>query len=265
MSAGGDPERRIAEAYRWHRRLGARVIETPHCHVVADPAHPDVWDANHVDEVTASTFEDIEAVLAAMHAHLAHTNWRVAHTDGFTPDPFLARLAFDDYKEQFVAIQMALDPSTRPPLSPCDLRLVDSDEDWLRLARLVRLNHEEGHVTGGLVLPPAFSDQVLAGYRAKSPLCRFHLVFVDGEAIAYGAKAAAPNGVGMIEDLFTHPGRRRRGVASAMIAAFADDLRRRGCDTVFLGALVDEQAKRLYAKLGFRPVAVARCWVKEVA
>ena len=265
MSAGVDLARRIAETYRWHRRLGARVIETPYCHVLADPAHSDVWDSNHVDEVTARTAEEVEAVFAAMSAHLAHASCHVAHTDGFTPDLFLARLAFEDFKERFVAIQMALDPSINPPLSPCDLRPVESDEAWRTLAALVRINHEEGHVTGGLVLPPAFTEQVVGGYRAKAPQCRFHLVFADGEAIAYGASAAAPNGVGMIEDLFTHPARRRRGIASAVIAAFAEDLRRRGSDAVFLGALADEQAKRLYFKLGFRPVAVARCWVKASA
>jgi len=35
-----------------------------------------------------------------------------------------------------------------------------------------------------------------------------------------------------------------------------------GCETLFLGALADEQAKRLYARLGFRPVGLARTWVK---
>jgi hypothetical protein len=42
--------RLIAETYRWRLRLGARVFATSHCCVVADPAHPDVWDANHADD-----------------------------------------------------------------------------------------------------------------------------------------------------------------------------------------------------------------------
>ena len=32
----------IAEAYRWQRRLGNMNIAAPHCHIVANPAHPDV-------------------------------------------------------------------------------------------------------------------------------------------------------------------------------------------------------------------------------
>ena len=82
-------------------------------------------------------------------------------------------------------------------------------------------------------------------------------------AIAYGSCAAAPNGVGMIEDLFTLPTHRRKGVATAMIVGFVDRLRAGGCDTVFLGALANEAPKQLNRRLGFEPAALARAWVKE--
>ncbi len=104
-----DLPRRIAEAYRWQRRLGARVIETPYCHIVADPSKPDVWDYNHADAVSAIRPAEIDLAFEAMDQHLAHTRWRVVHTDGFTPDPFLARLAFADFRERPVTIQMALE------------------------------------------------------------------------------------------------------------------------------------------------------------
>jgi len=45
-----------------------------------------------------------------------------------------------------------------------------------------------------------------------------------------------------------------------MIAAFVEEL---GCGAVFLGALAQERPKRLYARLGFAPVALARVWVKD--
>jgi len=48
-----DLARTIAEAYRWQRRLGNTQIAAAHCHIVVDQAHPDVWDSNHADEVTA--------------------------------------------------------------------------------------------------------------------------------------------------------------------------------------------------------------------
>ena len=261
--SGLDLTRRIAEAYRWHRRLGACVLETPVCCIVADPARPGVWESNHVEAVTAETDAEIDAVFAVMDVELAHTETRVAHTDGFTPDAFLARLAFADFQERFVAIQMALTGPVRVARTPLDLRPVESEDDWRRFAALVRLNHVEGHATGGMLLPPEFTADMVAVYRAKAPQCQFCLVHAGEEAIAYGASAAAPNGLGMIEDVFTRPESRRRGVASAMLAAFADQLTGQGCDRVFLGALANEQAKGLYARLGFRPVGLARTWVKD--
>ena len=93
-----DLTRRIAEAYRWQRRLGNTQIAAPGCHLVVDPAHPDVWDSNHADEVTARTDAEIDVVFAAMDRYLSHTAWRVIHTDCFTPDAFVARLALDDFE-----------------------------------------------------------------------------------------------------------------------------------------------------------------------
>ena len=256
--------RRIAAAYRWHRRLGATVFETPHCGIVADTSKPQVWDCNHADDVTARDAAECDAVFAAMDRHLCHTSWRVVHTDGFTPDAFLARLAHADFHERPATIQMALQGDVAHRGAALDLRAVESAADWAALQALVIANHREGKTTGGLEIEQATSAAMVAGYRAKAPQCRFHLAFADGRPVAYGAVAAAPGGLGMIEDLFTLTPYRRSGVASAMIAAFVDDVRRRGCDVVFLGALADEAAKRLYRRLGFVPAALARAWVKDL-
>jgi len=112
-------------------------------------------------------------------------------------------------------------------------------------------------------LPFEISAGMVAGYRAKSEVYHFHMAIQDGHPVAYGAHAAAPNGAGMIEDLFTLQSARRGGIATAMIAAFTDRLRATGCHTVFLGALASERPKHLYARLGFRPVTLARAWVRR--
>lgn len=255
--------RMIAEAYRWQRRLGHSTFETPFCHIVANPAFPDVWDANHAHAVTAQSDAEIDSVFAAMERHLAHTRWRVAHTDGFTPDAFLARLALEDYQERPVTIQMALAGDLTERGAKIDLRPVLHDADWAELHRLVALDYAEGRKSGDLEVSQAFVTSAVAAYRAKGEAYTYNLVLLEGEVVAYGALAMAPNGVGMIEDLFTLPSARRKGVATGMIAAFADRLRDSGSHTIFLGALASEAPKRLYARLGFQPVGLARAWVKD--
>ena len=256
--------RLVAEAYRWQRRLGAKVIPTPCCAIVASPEHPDVWEANHADGVTARTDEETRTVFAAMDSHLAHTPWRVVHTDCFTPDAFLARLALD-FDERFVAILMALDGDLTDRGAPVELRPVVDDAGYQALLKLVRLNHAERQEVDRLHLPPEFSAAMVDVYRAKRDAYRFHLAVKEGVPIAYGGCAAAPNGVGMIEDLFTLPSERRRGVITGVIAAFVDALRARGCELIFLGALANDRPKRLYARLGFRPVTLARTWARKLA
>ena len=253
----------IAEAYRWQRRLGNMNIAASHCRIVANPAHPDVWDANHADDVTAQTEAETDAVFAAMDEHLGHTSWRVIHTDCHTPDAFLARLAFDDFEERPVTIQMALKGDLTHRGASIELRLVASDSDWGALLKLVLADHAEGRKTGGLDLCPEVTAGMVASYRAKSGACHFHLAMRDGVPVAYGAHASAPNSVGMIEDLFALPSARRRGVATAMIAAFTDRLRADGCPIIFLGALAAEQPRHLYARLGFHPVGLSRTWVRR--
>lgn len=260
-----DLARTIAEAYRWQRRLGNTQIAAAHCHIVADPSHPDVWDSNHADEVTAQTDTEVDGVFRAMEEHLAHTRWRVIHTDPFTPDAFLARLALDNFEERPTTIQMALHGDVTDRGARVALHPVASGADWNKLLELVLADHAEGRRTSGLDLSPEVSAGMVAGYRAKSPAYQFYLAMQGDEPVAYGAHAAAPNGAGMIEDLFTLQSARRRGIATAMIAVFTDRLRAAECHTIFLGALISEPPKHLYARLGFRPVMLARTWVRENA
>ena len=256
--------RRIAEAYRWQRRLGNTQIVGPGCHLVVDPAHPDVWDSNHADEVTARTGAEIDAVFAAVDRHLAHTVWRVIHTDCFTPEAFLARLALDGFEERPVTIQMVLRGNVCMHGPAIAFRPVVDEADWEALHQLVRADHAEGR-RSSLDILPEVSAGIVAGYRAKSGAYHFRLAMQNGVPVAYGAHATAPNGVGMIEDLFTLPSARRQGIASAIIAAFTDRLHADGCDTIFLGALATEPPKRLYARLGFSPVMLARTWVRRLS
>lgn len=255
----------IIEAYRWQRALGNGIVEARHGRLVVNADRPEVWDANHADAVTAATPEEADELLADMDGHFAHTSWRVVHTDPTTPAPFGARLALDGFVEQPAVIQMVLAGTVAAATAgpAADLAPVETDADWGVLAALVRRDHEEGARTGGKRLSPVVTDAIVSGYRAKDGPYRFHLSRVAGRPVGYGALALAPSGAGMIEDLFTLAAFRRRGIASAMIAAFAAGLDAEGARCVFLGAQAGERARHLYARLGFRPIMLTRCWVRN--
>ena len=101
--------------------------------------------------------------------------------------------------------------------------------------------------------------------RRRSPPGRLWLIVAGGEAVGYGTATVCPGGLGVIEDLYTHPDRRRRGLMSAFIAAAVDRLREAGCSGVFLDAHVDAAPQQLYAALGFAPIALTRTWARQLA
>ena len=263
-------QRRIVQAYRWQRRLGHALVTGPECRLVVNPALPDLWDANHVDEVTAATEAGADAVFAAMDRQFGQARWRVVHTDCFTPDAFVARLAFEDFEEQSVTIQMVLQGGLTDRGARIALRPVVDDADWRALQRLVIVNHAGSTPTAGSGASPQIGEAqigeaMVAAWRAKASAQRFHLVLQNGAPVAYGSCAVAPGGVGMIEDLFTLPSARRQGLATGLVAVFTDQLIAAGCDVVFLGAFADAAPKRLYARLGFRPVTLTRVWMRRSA
>ncbi|WP_186728880.1 GNAT family N-acetyltransferase [Sphingomonas panacisoli] len=215
--------------------------------------------------MTAESDAEIDAVLAAMDQHLGHSEWRVVHTDPFTPEPFLARLAYDGFAERPVVIQMTCDRLAPARAASVLIVEVTEQREWDVLGELVAADVQEGKRTGGLDLDLDFVRGMIANYRLKTPEYRFHLAVRDGQALAYGAMAIAPNRMGMIEDLFTLQSARRQGIASTLIAYFDRELRAAGCHQLFLGAVAEEEAKSLYFNLGFRPAMLTRCWVKNVS
>lgn len=251
----------MLETYRWHRALGQEARTIDYARIIVDPAHPNVWDTNHADCITAATQQQIAGVLGALDHYHSHSNWRVVHTDPQTPENFTAHLALAGFSEKSATIQMAL----RTPVLPeptSNLHLVETDADWAALADLVAEDHREGLRTGGSSGLQELTEGIVAGYRARTPVCQFYLSFEHRRPVAYGSYALGPSDAGIIEDLFTLPEARRRGIASGMIAAFADRLRDEGCSSIFLGALAGQRAAALYSRLGFVPAFLTRVWAR---
>ena len=194
----------MLETYRWHRALAQETRAIEHARMIVDPSHPNIWDTNHADCITAATHQQIAGVLEALDHHLSHSDWRVVHTDPQTPESFTAHLALAGFSEKSATIQMALRTRVLPEPTP-DLRPVEMDAEWAALANLVAEDHREGLRTGEASRLQELTDGVVAGYRARTPACQFYLSFEDGRPVAYGSYALGPSGAGIIEDLFTLP------------------------------------------------------------
>jgi GNAT superfamily N-acetyltransferase len=70
-------------------------------------------------------------------------------------------------------------------------------------------------------------------------------------------------GVGQVENVFTAPAARNRGLARAVVLATVEVSRREGNELTFLGAKAGDWPWRLYQRLGFDPVGVQLSFVKR--
>ena len=77
---------------------------------------------------------------------------------------------------------------------------------------------------------------MLAAHEAKQPPVQYWLAYVDGRPRAYFNSWAGIDGVGQVEDLFTHPDFRHRGLATALIHHCVADARSKGAGPVVIVA-----------------------------
>jgi GNAT superfamily N-acetyltransferase len=254
--------RRACTTLEGYYELGCEVVEDQLVGFVRNPAAPQVYDANQATRVRAATDAEIDVVIARADEVFAGLSHRQFRCDSWTPSGFEARLALDGYECE-PELQLLLEGDLRltrePP--PVDIRRVESDDDWASLRRLTRLDHEEETAKAAR---PLWSEdvtaQMVATKRMKAPALRFWVASAGGVDCAFLSSWPGVDGVGMVEDLFTHREHRRRGIATALIARCVDDTRARGAGPVLIGALVNDTPKHMYAALGFRPYCVTRAY-----
>jgi len=228
--------------------------------IVATPTHADTWDANFaVADPEAAPAE----LIAAITQHFPAPAWQVVAVDALTSEAVVAALALADFEPAVRVIEMLAKGAVASahPLPAITTRSVASAEDRAAFDRLVAVDHGEGRRTGST--DPAVSAGLAAAMRARMPWCDYRIITIDNADAGYGLSVACPNGLGLIEELFTLPDWRGRGIMSAFIVEAVWRLRDQGCDGVFLDAHADDAPKRLYARLGFSPAALATKWVRE--
>jgi GNAT superfamily N-acetyltransferase len=244
--------------------LGNLVEETPQARFVSNARARDIRDANHVSGVTAHAPGEIDEVLAHADEVFAGLGHRHVFCGPCTPPEVEARLLLEGYRAD-AELQMILEGDLHARVRPVPIRPVESDADWSVLARLTRLDHEEeGRKRGRSTWSEDVTRQMVATKRAKAPDLRFWLATADGVDCGFFSSWPGVEGVGKVEDLFTQPDFRRRGIATALIAHAVADARARGAGPVLIGAEHDDTPKHMYAAMGFRPLCATRSYVKQV-
>lgn len=101
--------------------------------------------------------------------------------------------------------------------------------------------------------PEPYGEQVRRALRGdhEGVETRFYLGIIEGEIVG-NVTTVEKSGVGWMGHVYTDPGRRRVGVAGALIHEQTADFRRRQGRALFLSTRFDSPAYHLYAKFGYR-------------
>jgi ribosomal protein S18 acetylase RimI-like enzyme len=235
--------------------LGNEVFQRNGATFVRNTSHPIIHDANHVTGITASTPEEIDALLDRVERQYAHCRHRRFDTDVRTPPQFVTRLSLDGYTPEHALLLLLVDGVIGTPRKH-DIRPLESESDWAEFTLLRRMDWEEHAARTGRPAEREVNDSMTALRFVKQPPVLYWGAWVDGRPVAYLNSWEGPEGVGQIEDVFTHPDYRHRGLATSLIHHGVADARGKGAGAVAIVADPTDTPKHMYAAIGFRPFAV---------
>jgi len=222
---------------------------------VRNPAAPDIWDANHVDTVTASRPDDIRALLERAAAEYAHTTTLRFDLDARTPPEFEAQLLLEGFAA-VPALVSILEGALVGTARQFEIVPVGDAGSWDAFFALKALDWAEGRVRLGQAPQSEVGQSMAIRNMAKAPPVRFWLGYIDGVARGFLSSWEGIAGVGQVEDLFVQEEFRRRGLASALLHHCVADCRAHGAGPVVIVSDPTDTPKHMYAAMGWRPIAV---------
>jgi len=256
--------RALCRTYLAYRALGGDDLEGPGCKAIRQDIAPIVHDVNHV-QVNGEFDVEVDEVLAFLNTTFHDRGFRQVLTTPFSEPRLEARLSHRGFKADPTLQGLLAGDLAGPPPARFDIRPVVGGEDWLRLDRLVRADHVETDAKrGSEIFSEELTRQIQAVRRLTADQVHFFMAWVDGEPVAFFSSWPGVDGVGMVEDLFTLPSHRNRGVARALIHHCVADARARGAGPVLIGSEPDDTPKEIYAAMGFEPTCLTWNWLKPV-
>jgi GNAT superfamily N-acetyltransferase len=245
--------------------LGNETFQAHGATFVRNRSTPSRRDANHVGLIRCSGSDEIEALLRRTDLEFADYDYRRFGTDPFTPPQVNACLSLDGGYATSDALHLVLEGELQAQPRDADIREVLTEEDWQSYGHLQRLDEIEDDEKHGRTPDLSGLPDRLAYVRAKTPAVRSWLAYVDGQPCAFFSSWPGENGAGQVEDLFTHPDYRHRGLATALIAHCVADARARGAGPVIISAEIEDTPKYMYASMGFRPLFLTGSYLRLVS
>jgi GNAT superfamily N-acetyltransferase len=244
--------------------LGCEQFEADGASWVRDRQFPDIYDANHVTGISASSAGEVDRLLARAEVEFAHCSHRRYHVDFRTGPALPARLALEGYKRDDTLL-MVLEGDLQGTPKSHDVRPVETDEDWEAYASLKAADWEEHRQKLPEPKPgPEIGEAFIHIYRRKAPALRYFIAYVEGKPAAFFSSWPGVAGVGRVEDLFTLPAYRHRGLATALMHRCVEDCRERGGRRVVIACDPTDTPKNMYRAMGFAPVGIAGHWLRRL-
>jgi GNAT superfamily N-acetyltransferase len=235
-----------AAALAFMRALGdacaERVVPIPGGHAVLDARHPLLWDANHL-RVETSEAPDAAALAAAADRQLGGLGFRaVVVLDPGVAEALASPLHACGYRERHELLMLLGPTLAAPAESPFEIEEVAREVvSASRIAASLKLMSSEQ-----IGRQLASRDALIAA----ATDVRSFAVPVGGTIAArcqlYGAGAAM-----QVENVYTDPVHRLRGLAGALVAHAVREARAAGAEVVFLRTDASGLPQRLYRRLGF--------------
>jgi GNAT superfamily N-acetyltransferase len=182
--------------------------------------------------------------------------------DPMTPPTFTARLAVEDGYKLNELVVLVLEGELKATPRQVEIREVLTEADWQAYLRLDEMWWRESSTDYFGPYDPDLHAELTRSFQAKSPPVRNWQAWVDGGARAYLSSWEGTNGVGMVEDLYTEPDYRHRGLATALLAHCVADARSRGARPISITADPHDSPRQMYAAMGFRPLYLTRDYTR---
>jgi ribosomal protein S18 acetylase RimI-like enzyme len=235
------------------QRAGSAVVDHGDHVVVSTAENPGFWWGNFLLLRHRPSVDQVPAWVARFEAELPWADHRAfGLDDSHAPSEAFSAFADLGYLVERNAVLTATGsvPRTSHRAADATYRPLEGDSDWAQ------------HLELSLIVYPGSEDAPASSFAHERAKARRRVVeagggvwvgaFVEGQLVSQLGVIRAGRGLGRYQDVETHPGFRRRGLAGTLVGLAGNlALASPAITTLVMVADPDDEAIRLYRSLGF--------------